>query len=589
MPNANTLLDEAARLLNQPSPPLPDLRRALVEVDELINSSEFADLPAEERSRLQSMYRDLRSLIRAQENPQGSGQANGDGFGAGAAAAAAASPTGEGVGVFTQAAAAQPQHNPYAEQSMEEAERLFYGGRYAEAIKLYDQVLQIEPRWERARQHRGESENYLRTGYIPSVALPADAASAFGKAQSAARLGRYQDAMTLLNRAQAILRDMGIQRWQEGQEFEQKLQQNIDAESVYQEGLELFANGQMDDGIDRVETAARATGLPRYNDKVQELRRFKDAIHNITEILNTGSLDPKVIGQAKTELDGLTFQFPNNFGLDNLRSRLQAVVPQIVEPLKAEVRALKVQAERAQTLDAVNAKARQARQILEQIRALGHTDEETDRQQEEVDRLVREVQRYEDELQQAVTVYNTNRSWPAGASRISQEVRTRYPNDPGVMELNRSLSNYHNSLMGIKVGGIVVGVILVGLLIAFAVGRVRAYVVSLTPTPTATATATATLTPTETGLPTVTNTPRPTNTPTITPTPQVAALARNVWARNGCYETFTALGKIPEGATVILRPVERKFDNLNRECLLVEYQNGPQSVIGWILVMDLMP
>ena len=85
---------------------------------------------------------------------------------------------------------------------MTEAEKLFYGGRYAEAIKLYDQVLQIEPDWDRARQHRSESENYLRTGYIPSVALPAEAATAFGKAQSAARLGRYQEAMTLLNRAQ---------------------------------------------------------------------------------------------------------------------------------------------------------------------------------------------------------------------------------------------------------------------------------------------------------------------------------------------------------------------------------------------------
>ncbi len=156
---------------------------------------------------------------------------------------------------------------------MSEAEKLFYGGHYAEAIKLYDQVLQIEPDWDRARQHRSESENYLRTGYIPSVALPAEAATAFGKAQSAARLGRYQEAMPLLNKAQSSLREMGIQRWQEGQEFEQKLQQNIDAEIVYEEGMKLFATGQFDEGIDRVETAARATGLPRYNDRVQPCAR----------------------------------------------------------------------------------------------------------------------------------------------------------------------------------------------------------------------------------------------------------------------------------------------------------------------------
>jgi tetratricopeptide (TPR) repeat protein len=152
------------------------------------------------------------------------------------------------------------EHNPYAEQLMEDAEKMFYGGRYTEAIRIYDQVLQIEPEWERARQHRSESENYLRTGHIPSVALPPEAATAFGKAQSAARLGRYQDAMALLMKAQNHMRDLGIQRWHEGQEFEQKLQQNIDAESVYEEGLSFFRQGQIDEGIDRIETAARATG-----------------------------------------------------------------------------------------------------------------------------------------------------------------------------------------------------------------------------------------------------------------------------------------------------------------------------------------
>ena len=187
---------------------------------------------------------------------------------------------------------------------MTEAEKLFYGGHYAEAIKLYDQVLQIEPDWDRARQHRSESENYLRTGYIPSVALPAEAATAFGKAQSAARLGRYQDAMALLNKAQSTLREIGIQRWQEGQEFEQKLQQNIDAEIVYEEGMKLFAQGQFDEGIDRVETAARATGLPRYNDRVQAMRQVREQLRQATEILNASTPTPKAVARAKNILDG---------------------------------------------------------------------------------------------------------------------------------------------------------------------------------------------------------------------------------------------------------------------------------------------
>jgi hypothetical protein len=65
------------------------------------------------------------------------------------------------------------EHNLQAEQQMDVAEKLFYSGRYAEAIQLFDRVIQLEPAWERARQHRSEAENYLRTGYIPAVALPA--------------------------------------------------------------------------------------------------------------------------------------------------------------------------------------------------------------------------------------------------------------------------------------------------------------------------------------------------------------------------------------------------------------------------------
>jgi hypothetical protein len=64
-------------------------------------------------------------------------------------------------------------------------------------------------------------------------------------------------------------------------------------------------------------------------------------------------------------------------------------------------------------------------------------------------------------------------------------------------------------------------------------------------------------------------------------------LARQVWARNGCYESFNANGRIPEGASVRTLPSERRFDNLNRECLLVEYEGPTQSVIGWILLIDL--
>jgi tetratricopeptide (TPR) repeat protein len=470
---------------------------------------------------------------------------------------------------------------------MEEAERLFYGGRYAEAIKLFDRVLQLEPNWERPRQHRAESENYLRTGYIPPVALPAEAASAFGKAQSAARVGRYSDAMALLNKAQNVLHDLGIQRWQEGLEFEQKLQENIDAESAFQEGLNLFKQGEIDEAIDRVETASRATGLPKYAEKAQQLRNIRETIRGIHETLSALNIEPRMVAQAKAELDKLSAEYGENPTFQRLQTRLEGTLPRAVAPLKDQARSLKAQAERAATLEETLYLARQARSQLEQIRNLEGMDESLDRLQTEVDRLIQAVERYEDELSQATTAYENNKRWPAQAARLSQEVRQRDPSDPGVMRLNRALRSFYAALSLLKIALAALVLLAIGAFGWWGINRFKAYLGSLTPTPTATptATATASMTPTVTASPTLTSTPTSTFTPTSTPTVGIAM--RDIWARGGCYEGHNAIGRIPAGGTLNFLPAERRFDQFNRECVLIEFQGEGKSVIGWVLFADI--
>jgi hypothetical protein len=84
-------------------------------------------------------------------------------------------------------------------------------------------------------------------------------------------------------------------------------------------------------------------------------------------------------------------------------------------------------------------------------------------------------------------------------------------------------------------------------------------------------------------------TPTPTLTPTITPTPVAGAMLRQVWARSGCYELYNAIAKIPQDGEVRFLPSERRFDNFNRECILVEWQGPENSVIGWVLMADVGP
>jgi hypothetical protein len=350
----------------------------------------------------------------------------------------------------------------------------------------------------------------------------------------------------------------------------------------------------VDEGIDRVETAARATGLPKFNDKAQEMRRVKAAVQTISEAINTTAADAKSIAQSKAELDGLLIQYDQNPVLLKLKTKLESVIPTVIGPLKDEIRSLKTQSERAQTMDAAQNKARQAKQVLDQARSLGQVDVESNQLQEEIDKILRDNQRYRDELQQAMIVLNTNPSWPASAARMSQELRGRYPNDPGVMELNRGLAGYRAALTGIKVGGVILAVAIVGYIIFLLGTQVRSYIISLTPTTTPTPTrtlaptSTATLTRTPTLVPTFTPTASATPLPSLTPTPLTGTVARLVWARGGCYQSFDAIGRIPEDASVRFLPSERRFDNFSRECVLVEYDNGSQTVIGWILIADLV-
>ncbi|MFZ3070197.1 MAG: hypothetical protein WA110_03630, partial [Anaerolineaceae bacterium] len=82
----------------------------------------------------------------------------------------------------------------------------------------------------------------------------------------------------------------------------------------------------------------------------------------------------------------------------------------------------------------------------------------------------------------------------------------------------------------------------------------------------------------------------PTPTKTLTPTPVVyVETIRNVYARSDCYEGYISTGQIPTGTTVTLLPMtERRFDSFNRECLLIEFRGNGFSIIGYVLLVDVI-
>ncbi len=570
MTTFESLLERITPLLQQEVEPIAELRLALLDIEEFLHSPDFESLLPEERTRLLDLRRQIKGRL---------GLSGGEPEKALSVNATPSTPSPNASGGSGR--------NPLAEQQMEEAEQLFYSGRYAEAIRLFDRVIQLEPNWERPKQHRSEAENYLRTGYIPPIALPPEAASAFGRAQSAARVGRYTDALNLLNRAQSILRDLGIQRWQEGMEFEQKLHESIAAESAYHEGMQLFQQGNIEEAIERIETAARATGLPKYGDRAQSLRRLKETLRALSEALSATQLDHKTVAQAKADLDVLFTEYGENPALLRLRSRLEAVIPRAIAPLREQAQVLKAHAERATRLEEALSLARQAKAHLDQIRNFEVLDDDLERLSLELDRQIQNGIRFQDELNQAAAYLENRRWWPVQAARLLSEVRQNYPNDPMVVRLQRALIPYRLLRLSLWVFFVLAIVALVGFGLWSASHRVRAYFLSLTPSPTATLTATATATATSTPTATATATPTFTPLPTWTPTPMLGITLRDIWVRRGCYDRFEAVGSIPSGRVVRFLPAERRFDSFNRECVLVEYQDPQRPILGWVLLVDL--
>jgi tetratricopeptide (TPR) repeat protein len=569
-------------LQNQSSASVVDLRHLLLDIEELVSSPDYQILTLDQRNTLQARRKELMQRIQQQEN----GGAAPDGKTNGLGLDSASQPESQSESATARLEPVR-EHNPAAESQMEMAEKLFYSGRYAEAVQIFDRILQLEPNWERPHQHRTEAENYLRTGYIPVVALPADAASAYGKAQSAARVGRFADALALLESAQNSLHELGIQRWQEGQDFAQKLQENIDAEKAFEEGLNLFRQGNIEDAIERMQAAVSATGMPKYSERAQELRKVKDILRSVNDSLNQAELEPQSVSQAKASLDALVSEYGENPAFERLYDRFKAITPRVVEPLKEQTRALKNQAEHATTLEEGMYLNKQARQSLAQIRNLEGVDENLDRLQSEIERQQRSYQKFDNDLQAANQAYENNPAWPAEAARCSAEVVKRFPIDPGVKELKRKLRSYRWKVFGIKAGLVLVGILILVTLSAWGKNKYQAYMLAQTPTLTATSTATATLTPLPTQTPTPIPTLQPTLTPTLTPTQIVAFTQRDVYARNGCYEKFTAVGKIPSGERVRFLPIERRFDEFSRECVLVEYLTVDGGAIaGWVLTLD---
>jgi len=486
----------------------------------------------------------------------------------------------------------QSSHDPEAERLMDEAEEAFYKGNYQAAIPLYEKVLQLEPGWTRAEEHHAEAEEYLRSGNIPSVALPPEAGKAYGKAQSAARVFRYKVALDYLDEAFEHLEEAGIKRWREGEELRHDLENQMQAYDVYKEGLNLLAQGELVAALGKIQTAASAVAIPEYIDKAAEVKGDIAMLDEVSDIVSmSGKIPPNKLADAKSKLERLRMKYGSLSQIGRLQNRLDLLIPAATQNLLDNTQRLKEEATKAPTLAIALQKIAGARENLDLLRQLDAYDAQSLALENEISALETEINNAQDEIERAKEALETgNRFFALDAYRISRNVRKRFPNDPQVLALKRGLTPTYF----VAGGGSIIIIILLGFLISFAARNISAsiYARNLARTPTVTYTPTVTLTPTVTPTPTKTLTPTPdyspTPTRTATPTPVVMVVTlRDVYARSDCYAGYKATGLIPQGTTLTLLPMaERRFDEFNRECVLVEFRGSDFAIIGYVLMAD---
>jgi len=487
----------------------------------------------------------------------------------------------------------QSSHNPEAESLMDKAEEDFYHGNYQAAILSFEKVLRIEPGWVRAQEHKSEAEEYLKTGNIPSVALPAEAGKAYGKAQSAARVFRYQVALKYLDEAFLHLEEAGIKRWREGEELRQDLENQIQAGEVYQDGINLIKQGDLNGALSRIQTAASSVATPEYIEKAAEIRTDISSLDEIGDIItSSGEIPAGKLADAKSRLEKLRLKYGDIPQATRLANRLELIIPATTRSLRIKINQLIEQVGLSQTISNARQMLKEAETETDLLRQLDGSADESKELGLHLSKVKNDINRAEDSLLRAKQALKTGKRLIALDSwKMSREVRQKYPSDPQVLELKRSLVPFF--LFAIVAG--LLALALIVLLLWFSIRSIGQAVQRhrLSLTPTATATPTQTMTPTNTSTPTVTPTITPyytlTPQPTLTPTPiKFGLTARTLWARNGCYESYNANGRIEGGSEVMLLPMDaRVFDVLNRECVLVEFRSGTSAIIGYILLADL--
>lgn len=627
------LYDRYNRLSTQPNPSMAELKTALEEIKNLTSSKEFKsgvqdgtiDFEfAGKLKRLQDLLKEKIDEFDYQENSssENSNQAK--------------SKAGTAKSTVNETASFH-EHDSAAKNLMEEADDLYWKGKWKEAYELYEQVLRIEPDWPRAKEYSQKAKyNYDNKAGIPKTAIPDSVKFPFARAESALSRWEVDNAKIFVENAQSESTKLGLGKWDELDELVYRVENYLDIHNSFQSAIAL-PDTQIDEAIEKIEAAYEQSRRPLYGAKLEELKQRKaqnifdegvklfklgkvdEAIRKLNDassqqsdntfFVETGSefakykeaiqeigryLDsPKIVFTHFIEIEN-RFKFVHNVlakypdsaknhtAVKELMGRFEVQKPLVLSDLKNNLSAVERRYENATKLEDAEMAHAEGDELLNLLAHIGADSNDVKRFTDRRDNRQIEIEAFANDIATISQQITQKKKFSSKdeADRAS-EILDRFPNDLRAKKFQKTLKDNQLQRRIITSG---IAVLVIGLLSMVTILSLNAwnnYVIALTPT------ATLTLTPTPTPTFTPTSTATITPIPSATPLPPQMRVTRDLNAKSGCYEDYRVVGEIRVGSIVNLLQSDRKFDNVGRECVLVEFQGTKESVVGWVLLVDL--
>jgi len=143
-----------------------------------------------------------------------------------------------------------PDYDNSNHAPLAEARRLFYAGEYLDAIKIYEDIIKIDPGNREAKERRATAEYNIKHGIVPDTKVPYLARTAYGRAQSLESAGKYYEAKETYTEALEIAEKV-VGKWKPAIEALLRIEQEIYALNTRDEADKLTQADKWEEAIEK--------------------------------------------------------------------------------------------------------------------------------------------------------------------------------------------------------------------------------------------------------------------------------------------------------------------------------------------------